>query len=612
MDSLSFRIPEQHSPGKESIDVRPQAMQRWVNELPMGDTGEAARRLFLKLQQQNRLKLSPDLRAELLEIISPAFESVLNTIAHHYSGLSFPLPQKSVRIAKFATRLLAERVIAHHAVLNGREGSSWLFRKTHHQLWVESIHHMIVFLNRVLGNYRIIHRPPPAGVWQALHQLYLQAKQHGRTEEKVIMAGLGQPRTTIEQEYKRALLESLLEPQLFRRSQQLEVELTMPRWIEEVKLIPATHCHGELSGYCIRADQDAPHTVMKEQCSRECETAELGTLLDMSGVNKTINKTLARMGDESNTTLRGIEGRISRDTLEILQQCWRITPQGRPERQKSNRTVQAAIGMSANYMLMHRDASLVGSHGISDQEMSEALRPLFEDRSARSPQVTFSGATDVWDAVFFGTELGYNAWAKDAEEKNYQFITARELDYTETGHCLAFDSKDIESLQVGELLGFRESEGKPLQLCMVRWLQDNGETLCVGLQRIAAEVEPVLVVARQMLGSEEHKMAFGCLMGIGEDHRPLLFIPYLPGDEKRTLHIAVDGKELPITLYERVILSPLFKAYHFVAAEALKQPSTGDEIPLPEVNSRLHHIAHADVEPVMRERDDFSDVWDML
>lgn len=612
MDSLSFRIPEQHIPTKDSIDIRPQAVQRWVDELPLGDVGEAARRLFLMLQQLNRLKFAPDLRADLLEIISPPFETVLNSVVRHYSGLSFPLPQKSVRIAKFATRLLAERVIAHHAVLNGREGTSWLFRTTHHQLWVQSIHHMIVYLNQILGNYRIIHRPSPAGVWLALHQLYLQALQHGRIGEKVAMAGRGQFRTTIEQEYKRALLQSLLEPQLFRRNQLEEVEQSMPRWLEEVKMIPANHCRGELMGYCVRADQDTPYTVRKEQCSRECDTAELGILLDIAGVNIVINKTLERMGDEPDTTLKGVKGRISRETLEILQQCWRVPHHDRLARKKSNRTVQAAIGMSANYMLMHRDINLEGAKGISDQAVSEALRPLFEKQAANAISARIDSAADVWDAVFFGTELGHNAWAKDAEEKNYQFISAREVDYTETGHCLVFDSQDIESLQVGELIGFRESEGSPLQLCMVRWLQDHSETLSVGLQRLAAEVEPILVVAHQKMGNEDHKTAFGCLLGTGEDHRPWLFLPYLPGDEERLLHVAVDGRELPITISERVVLSPLFEAYHFVAAEALKQLSTGEEIPLAEVNSRLHRIAQMNVAPGKRDKDDFSDVWDLL
>jgi hypothetical protein len=147
---------------------------------------------------------------------------------------------------------------------------------------------------------------------------------------------------------------------------------------------------------------------------------------------------------------------------------------------------------------------------------------------------------------------------------------------------------------------------------MVRWLQDNAPEVSVGLMRLAAEVEPVLVVRHQKQGEEEHKTAFGCLLGIGEDHRPQLFLPYLPGSHDGSLYIAVDGKELIITLQEKVALSPLFEAYHFVAAESLHEPSTGEEIPLEEVNSRLHRIAHSDETSTTRDKGDFSDLWDSL
>jgi len=612
MDSLSFRIPEQHTPTKDSIDTRPQAVQRWVDELPMGDIGEAARRLYLMLQQTNSLKLEPAVRAELLQAVTPVLETVLDSLVRHYTGLTFPLPQKSVRIAQFANRLLSEAVIAHQAVLNAREGSSWLFRMTHHSLWVVSIHRMIVYLNRILSNYRIIHRPYPSGVWLALHQLHLQAQQHGRSEEKVERPGKNLSRTTVAQEYKRAVLLSLLEPQLFRRSQMEEVHATMDRWLDDAKLVPSSKCHGKMVAYCIRADQDAPYTVLREQCDKECDKEKMGFLLEMDVVIQTIDKALTRMGGEPTIALRGAQAAISRETLLTLRQCWQVPLGVRQERHNSDRPVQAAIGMSANYALMHRDLRTQGASGISDQVMSEQLYPLFEKPRPATEGIRSESKPEVWDAIFFGTELGHNAWAMDAEEKNYQFLAAREINYTETGHCLTFKREDIESLQVGELVGFRAHEEELVQLCMVRWLQDNGPEVSVGLMRLAAEVEPVLVIHHQAQGESVNRTAFGCLMGIGEDHRPQLFLPYLPGSGTRSLYIAVDGRELPITLHEKVANSPLFEAYHFVAAESLHEPSTGEEIPLFEVNARLHSIAHRDETPQARDKDDFSDLWDSL
>lgn len=612
MDSLSFRIPEQHPPDPDSFDTRPQAVQRWIEELPMGDIGEAARRLYSMLQQTNRLKLDPAVRADLLQAIIPTLELLLDALASHYTGLTFPLPHKSVRVAQFATKMLGEVVIAYQAVLNAREESSWLFRMTHHSLWAVSIHHMIVYLSRILANYRIIHRPYPAGLWLALHQLYLRALQYGRSEEKVERPGGRHSHTAISQEYKRALLQSLLEPQLFRRSQMDEVKATMERWLDDAKLISSDKCQGKMLAYCIRADQDAPYTVPQEYCDKECDKEKMGILLDMKAVSETIDKALKHMGVERSIELKGTQGAISRETLQILRQCWQVPLGSRQERHSSDRPVQAAIGMSANYVLMQRHLDAQGAYGISDQEMNDQLYPLFGHPEPKPQSARGESKTEVWDAIFFGTELGHNAWAMAAEEKNYRFLPARELNYTETGHCLAFKRQDIESLQVGELIGFRATEDDAVQLCMVRWLQDNGPEVSVGLARLAAEVESVLVILHQKQADSETRTAFGCMLGIGEDHRPQLFLPYLSGGANRSLYVAVDNKELPITLHEKVAISPLFEAYHFVAAESLHEPSTGEQLPLAEVNQRLHRIARSDEQPHTRDKDDFSELWDNL
>lgn len=609
MDTLSFRIPEQHPPTENSFDLRPQMMQRWVEELPMGDMGEAARRLFTMLQQTNALKFSPELRATLLEQVSPAMNSVLDTLLRHYKGLSFPLPQKSVRLARFANSLLSEAVIAHRAVINGYEGASWLFRSTHRHLWLQSIHHMLVYLERILDNYRIVHRPYPEGVWLLLHSCYREAQKQGRHTSKVTWEGSMLLRSSIEQEYKRALLLSLIEPQLFRREQLAEIQATMPRWLEEARLLtPQKKCEG-FNAYCIRADEDVPYTVMAELCCEECEKGSYSLLLDLSGLDATIEKVLSQTPDDSpSTTLRGTSTPISRETLETLQQCWRPPQKLREERHRSDKAVEAVIGMSAIYTLMLQEAMEENARGISDQKVTDSLHPLFE----KGLPTSLEDADVDWEDTYLGVDLAQNSWAVDADSKNYHFISARELNYTKTGFCLSFSSENIESLQVGELVGFRESQAHPLQLFMVRWLQDGDNTISVGLMRLAQEVEPVLVLLHQIKGGAEQKTAFGCLMGIGEDHLPQLFLPALPGNQHGSFYLAVDDKELPIMLRDKVALSPLFKAYHFIAAESLHVPSTGEEIPLREVNARLHKIAHSEEEPLPSGGDDFKDIWDSI
>jgi hypothetical protein len=608
MDSLSFRIPEQHTPTKDSFDIRPQALERWVTELPMGDTGEAAQRLYTMLQETNQLKFAAPLRAELLEMVVPAIDSVHSTLLHHYTGLSFPLPQKRIRIAQFSNRLLTEVVVAYQSVLNARENASWLFRMSHHHLWVRSIHRIMVYLNRIIVNYRTIHRPHPAGVWLALHQLYQRAQRDGRTSEKVAAPGETDGHSTIEYEYKKALLLSLLEPQLFRRNQMSEVYETMRFWLKKARLGFAKKRCKSVPAYCIHTDQDTPYTILAEQCDKVCDESELRLLLDMGDLNKSIDKTLARMGDQCCITLPGSKATISRETLQTLNQCWRPPKNERCERLKSDKTVQAAIGMSAVHILLRKEVGIEEADEANDPQVDEMHYLSLEKTKPIPGPATIKA--EVWDEIFYGTELKHNAWAKDAEEKNYRFVAARQLNYTETGRCLAFEGKDVESLQVGELIGFRESEESDLQLCMVRWLQDNAGSIHTGLMRLAAKVEPMEVL--QHRGEQKRKTGFGCLIGIGEDQCPLIFLPYLPGNQEKSLHISVDNKELLLNLHDKVALSPLFEAYHFTVVTPLEDVSTEEAMPLGELNNRLRRIAHHGDEPSDKTEDCFSDVWRSL
>jgi hypothetical protein len=202
-----------------------------------------------------------------------------------------------------------------------------------------------------------------------------------------------------------------------------------------------------------------------------------------------------------------------------------------------------------------------------------------------------------------------NSWALGGDEKNYRFVGARELNYNERGYCLEFRREKLQNMDVGELIGFRESEGKPLQLCMVRWLQETRDTIVVGLMRLAGEMEPVLVLMEQ----DERSTALGCLLGIGEDHRPQLFLPHLQAIHQRPLQLVVEKRRIPLTLHDRLSVSPLFEGYHFSAAEALEVEPLNGEMALAEANSLLHAIAHSDEEPESpKSRDDFSDLWDSL
>ncbi len=608
MDSLSFRIPEQLPPNEDSFDTRAVAVQRWVEELPMGHIGETAKRLYAMLREVNGLDIPLASRFELLEAVSEPLHAVLESLERHYSGMPFPLPRKSVRVAQFATGFLHEVVIAYQAVLNSEEHASWFYRMTHSRVWLESVHRLLYYLNRILCNYRHIHRTVPAGVWLALHWLYWTARDNKREREKVKqpLSTLG---TTIEGEYKQALLLSMIDPQLFNREQMLQVLANMPLWLQHCELLEATMRPEGMVGYCIRREADAPHTNLTEECCKECDgDRQVGMLLDLSALELHIVGLLEQLGEREQLQPRG-GSIISRETLEMLRSCWRTFDSERHQRISSHAEVEVAIGMSSIFQLLQQKTGAM-AHGISDQHMNDQLEELTlqsaNEEKALENVGTLMGERveeDVWSNIFHATEITQKSWSCEVDEREYRFIQARQLDYTESGYCLEFNKAQMEPFQVGELIGVRPSGEKPLHLCMVRWLNDEENTIVTGVMRLSDSMEPALVVAHQ----ERRRVPLYCLLAIGADHKPQLFLPHLPGIHSRQLYLAVNGKEVPLTLHDRVVVSPLFDAFHFHAVSV----AADKEMSLEQVNRQLHELTRPEA-PQKQERDDFSDLWNSL
>jgi hypothetical protein len=302
---------------------------------------------------------------------------------------------------------------------------------------------------------------------------------------------------------------------------------------------------------------------------------------------------------------------MTRETLEILQQSWHIPDLQRAARKVSDEPAEVAIGMNSIHQLLQK-ATDATARGISDQRMSGDLKKLsLEDDKARQQAAnpgTLVGARpkkDVWNTIFSSTDVNQKSWAREAEEKEYRFVPVHQRNRTETGYGLEFERSKTKLLQVGELLGYRHTTGEALQLCMVRWLNEDDVRLSVGVMRLADSMEPALVVVHH----EERDTALNCLLGIGEDHKPQLFLPHLPGSREKALFLVVDGKKVPLTLLDKVVISPLFDAYHFQVKTLLND----EDMSLQEVNQQLHEITQGRVvDKGHKHEDDFSDLWNAL
>jgi hypothetical protein len=544
----------------------------------------------------------------MMEALAVPLDSILEELESHYAGSHFPMPVKTMRFAAFSNQLMVEVAIAYQAVLSSEEKSSWLFRMTHSSQWSLCVHRLLHYLGRILWNYRLLHRPYSSGVWLAVHRLFFEADRHGRLGSTVVTPWAGEESQTIGGLYKQLLLQALIEPQLFTRVQLESVFRHMPQWAAEVEILAPQKWTDEMESFCVRLDQDTPHTVQAESCHPEEGHAVPAILLDIGSLGAVLDEAMLADDSAEQLTLFGSDITLPRETVTLLRQCWHVPRGQREERYKTDKPVQVAVGLSALFSLM-RSESKRHRDGITDQLFNGDLKPLLPTGRKTLRTEEPANPAQVWDTIFYGTEVMQNSWAMGGDEQNYRYITGRELNYNAHGTCLEFQRGDLQSLDVGELVGFRESKDEKLQLFVVRWLQEKGKVLLVGLMRLASEIEPVLVV----LENDERDMALGCLLGIGEDSRPQLFLPHLQAVRQKPLSLVIEKRLVPVTLQDKVSLSPLFDGYHFDVAAELDVESLYEEMDLAQTNSLLHAIAHSDEgSKKPKGKGDFSDIWDSL
>lgn len=600
MATLNLRPPEQQPPSESSFDCRPGSIRRWIEQLPMGNMAESAKLLQTAIYEANRQQMSLDQRMHMLEALATPLHTILAGLIQRLSGQQLPLPATARHLEEFTHQLIAEIIIGYQIVLDGEKQGSWLFRLTHHELWPLCVHRILHYLGLLYQTHKLPHQPCPKGLWLASHRLFSEANTHGHRGVMLPMPWENGRRESIEQCYIQLLLTALLESSLLPLAQWEKVQQQLPRWSLLVNLHTPDHWQADLSAYWIRLDQDTPHTSSASQTSPpELEHAE-ALLLDLGALQRMLDEQLQNV-----THNKSAPHPLLPATLAILSDAWRVSTGPRELRHHSHSQRRVAIGLSALFNLLRRENH--HHDGIRDQVFSDALSPLLavaKKPASKSPSATNS----VWDSIFFATEIAQNSWSMDGDEAEYSYINAHEVDYSTNGYCLEFHASELRTLSTGELLGFSQHPGGAMQLCEVRWIQEANDNIQAGVMALASDFEPILCIMHE----NDQRTPLACLLGIGYDQHPQLFLPNLPGLGNRQLSLVVDKHEVAIELLRCNAQSPLFIAHGFRLHPQLRERGNfDDDMDIEELNRRLHQVVHSTAAPTS-SNNDFSDLWDTL
>jgi len=553
---IGLTIAERHNPTKQNFDYRSASVEKWVQALPVGNVGETARLVYGALHEVNRLNISWRDRQRFLEQLRQPVHYIQESLTKRYSGMAFPLPHKTQRIASLSQTLYLEMALGYKTAIEEMLGSSFLTRDN--KALTEVIHRAVRYLSQaMLASYQI-YAPHPQNSWFELHMLYLHAEYKKLHQTPVSdRFNTAMPESSIARVYKQILLLALASPYRLRQgcAKQLHEALTL--WAGHAHIIPYNSPEASDALFVVHMDSDdAPDYQAFNH--RDCNT-ELCRLVDTRQLTHILQEELKHRASE------GQSGTISPKLMQQLIRSWGVAPKRHFSRNERESMIEVVVGSS----MLHQALA----HQLGD-ESQYSKRSSYESRSIAN--VSQTASEDVWD-IFASSKIQshYEAYEKDLQPKPSQ---PREPDLqiqqwqirneSAGGYRLALAPEQQAKVQVGELLGLRNPQSNNTwEIGAVRWIRQPAEGgLEIGVQVLAPQALPVTVRNLKAGGrAAQHQYAL-LLPDIPVIGQPASLITpillFTPGNE---VHLHMPGKEMRVMLSDILQDSGNFVQFRFSA-----------------------------------------------
>lgn len=214
--------PERHAPTAGAFATEARALRSWVAALPLANFNATTKLLLDGLRQINRMKVDAVQRLDALEILRHPVAQLAALTDKQIVGASFPLPPQKVELGAIALEFQSELALGYRialAELCAPAGSVPFMRTKQVALaGVRALQHGADHLAKAY----LLYRTPPAGTWQAMHDVYRFLTMVRFDDRAVDDPLLGTP-VNARLAYGHALLLALANPYRYTQRELLEV-----------------------------------------------------------------------------------------------------------------------------------------------------------------------------------------------------------------------------------------------------------------------------------------------------------------------------------------------------------------------------------------------------
>lgn len=521
MSLLPLDFPELDRDQLKSCATRKEALEAWLQELPLAHPMASQEQLSQLMDEFNRLRLPPPRRLEWLKLIAATANPICQELEFQaHQGIEAEATQRLQRqLSQGYKRSLHDLLKLRSQLPPSILGPALL----------EALFYAIVHTSSLIRRACQFSIEAPAGTWRELYLLYRLACQSKLQNRPV--PGQKAPHTC-ETAYCQALLLGIIQAENLGRFELARLYPYLADWANQLQLTSAQS--PDASFLVLASRQFFPE--------RNQAAYPINNEQDFGLNTRPLSELLQRQLEAADNPLNN----------RLLQHLIALTSEP-SERAAPRVAASGPIDLVLGWRSVHFHLN-----GKQPFEQLATGGNLTSDLS-RNPFLTTPDSQDPWSAAPDATENqskgsiqwvemekgGLSRSAAEERDKRYPVHSLQQVNTSATGYCLAWVGQAPANLITGELIALREKRQDPWQAGVIRWVRPDAKGQQLGVELLASRLQACAVQPIIKIGDPIEQMPGFYLPALPVLGTPAsLLTPLLPFREGQKVAInRREGKE---------------------------------------------------------------------
>ena len=526
-------------------------IKQWTDQLPMANTGAAAKHLFQALPTINQWQTKPELRLQCLDTLRPYVQDICHLLQQHYSMVDHLQPRQ-IKIANLNRALQLQLLIGYE------QCAVELIKMKKSQAQIAlAIYRALNELELILLESLRLHTAPPSRIWRDSHILLQLAEALDGTQIKVTQS------SRVIDPYLKIILLSACRPNNLRPDELSAIHQAMDLWIDKVNL-KRTDIEDCLFIVNLEHDQGARYRQHIESLAapnlRGMDTKRLVQLLKYAADHPQ---------DKSDITIPPL---INQHLLDHLTSSWGVQWQRTFDRIIDSGQLQMSVGIAASHYVVCDHLSFENfvnwQEYLQKTTATEAMASSPAKGLTKSIQSRSSKA-DIW-ANAFDADMSEQQTALSIDDQAIDFPTLRNKPASEPGrypsysvaiinastggYCIRWQGEIASNLQAGEVLSLRAKNDSNWSIGTLRWIRhDHNQDMLAGIEILANKTLAAFSRKLEKTGDNGPRVKTMILPEIQSISQPAsIIVPQLTFQSGHQISLNYEGVSQRIVLTEKL------------------------------------------------------------